>query len=115
MLLSCCRGTSRPCWISLASQTLVWLNGTLLQQKPKVIHPSAIICILYKLAGSILDRIESAMCLYQYAADVAQYTEHAGNFRAPGGKNNSLWFREYAPGFFVRLAENMQRASDTIM
>ncbi|CAL5228374.1 g11495 [Coccomyxa viridis] len=42
-------------------------------------------------------------------------TQAQGNFRKPGSKNNPAWFREYKPGFFARLAEHMQRASDTIM
>lgn len=39
----------------------------------------------------------------------------AGNFRAVGCKNNPAWFRKHQPGFYARLAEHMDRASDTMM
>ena len=41
--------------------------------------------------------------------------EHAGNFRAPGGKNTPDWFERHVPAFYTRLKDNMDRASKTVM
>ena len=41
--------------------------------------------------------------------------EHAGNFRAPGGRNTPDWFEKHVPAFYARLKKNMDRASKTVM